>query len=113
MLERVNPWILLGFAIVFEVMGSTSLKASQNFAQLLPSALVVVGFGLTFYLVAILVKKLPLGLVYALWGGLGTALTALVGVLFFGESLSGLQILALLGIIAGVGVLQSASRGEH
>ena len=113
MFERVNPWILLGCAVVFEVIGSTSLKASHNFARPLPSLLVVVGFGLTFYLVALIVKRLPLGLVYALWGGLGTALTALGGALFFGESLGGLQLLALLGIIAGVSVLQIASRGEH
>jgi len=109
MLGRVNPWVLLSIAIVAEVLGSSSLKASQNFSHFGPSVWVALGFGLTFYLLSIIVQKLPLGLVYAIWGGVGTALTALGGVLFFNETLNGLQILALGGIVLGVVLLNLSS----
>ncbi|MCC6628182.1 MAG: multidrug efflux SMR transporter [Chloroflexi bacterium] len=105
----MNPWLLLAVAIVCETVGSTALKASAGFTQLLPSLLVVAGFGLSFYLTSQVMQRLPLGLVYAIWAGAGTALTAVAGLLIFGESLGPVQIAGIALIIGGIVVLQATA----
>ncbi|KIQ55910.1 DMT family transporter [Meiothermus taiwanensis] len=109
----MNGWLLLMVAIVFEVIGSTALKASQGFSKLLPSLVVVLGYGLAFYFLSLSLKTIPLNIAYAIWSGLGTALIALLGWWVLKEPMNGAIALGILLIIAGVVVLNLASRLHH
>lgn len=65
----MNPWILLGFAIVIEVIGSNCIKASNGFTKPLPTVIAIGAFVIALYLLSIITKTLPLGIVYAVWSG--------------------------------------------
>lgn len=106
----MNGWALLLLAIVSEVVGSTALKASQGFSKLLPSLVVVLGYGLAFYFLSLSLKTIPLNTAYAVWSGLGTALIALLGWWVLEEPMNGAIALGIVLIIVGVVVLNLASR---
>ena len=105
----MNPWLLLSLAILLELSGTICLKLSQGFTRLLPSVGVVCFYLGSFTLMAQSLKTLEVGIVYAIWAGVGTALIALVGVLAFGESVTAFKILGLLMIIGGTFLLRLAS----
>lgn len=106
----MQQWILLAIAIVSEVIATSALKASEGFTRLVPSAVVVAGYGTAFFLLAITMKTLPMGLVYAIWSGAGIALIALVGWVVYGQTLDLPAVLGLLLIVAGVVVLNVFSK---
>lgn len=83
----MQHWLILGIAIVSEVIATSALKASDGFTRLLPSVIVVVGYGIAFYCLALVLRTLPVGIVYAIWSGVGVALIALVGWLLYGQTL--------------------------
>ena len=95
-------WLYLLFTILFEVAGTTSLKLSQGFTKLLPSALVVVCYGVSFYLLSLTLKKINVSIAYAIWSGLGTALVTIVGILWFKEPATAVKIISIGLIIIGV-----------
>jgi small multidrug resistance pump len=97
--------LLLLIAILSEVVGTVALKASDGFARLGPTALVVVGYGLTFYFLGLALKQIPLGVAYAIWSGLGTAGAVLAGVLLWRESLNLAGVIGIALIVAGVLIL--------
>jgi small multidrug resistance pump len=97
--------LLLLVAILSEVVGTVALKASDGFARLGPTALVVVGYGLTFYFLGLALKQIPLGVAYAIWSGLGTAGAVLAGVLLWRESLNLAGVIGIALIVAGVLIL--------
>lgn len=101
--------VFLGLAILFEVFGSTMLKISEGFTVLYPSIGVVVGYLASFTLLGFALKSLPLSSAYAVWSGLGTALTAIVGVMLFNEGMSFSKVLALLFIIVGIVILNKSN----
>jgi len=105
----VNPWLLLALAIALELSGTICLKLSHGFSRLLPSIGVVCFYIGSFALMAQSLKTLEVGIVYAIWAGVGTALIAVVGVLAFGESVTAFKILGLLMIIGGTFLLRMAS----
>ena len=105
----MNPWVILTVAILLELCGTTCLKLSHGFTRLLPSVGVVVFYLGSFYLMAQSLKTMEVGIVYAIWSGVGTALIAVVGVLAFGESVTAFKILGLLMIIGGTFLLRVAS----
>jgi multidrug resistance protein EbrA len=107
----MNSYVLLSLAIVSEVFGSSMLKASNGFKRLLPSIAVVAGMGLAFFNLSLALKEIPLGTAYAIWSGVGTALTALVGVLAYKESLNVKKVAGLLLIIGGVVLLKLSTEG--
>ena len=80
---NAGSMLVLFLAIASEVVGTVALKASEGFARLGPTMLVVVGYGLTFYLLGLALKQIPLGVAYAIWSGLGTAGAVLAGVLLW------------------------------
>ena len=88
--------------ILFEVTGTTALKLSQGFSRLAPSLVVVVPCCLSFYLLSLTLKKIEVGVVYAIWSAVGTALIATIGILWFKEPISVLKIGSLALIILGV-----------
>ena len=104
-------WLLLIGAVIMEVIGTTALKLSDGFTRLAPSIVVVIGYGLAFAALAFVLKRIEMGVAYAVWAGLGTALIALVGVVFFGESLNPIKIASLALIIIGLIGLNIA--GSH
>ena len=97
--------LLLLVAILSEVVGTVALKTSDGFARLGPTALVVVGYGLTFYFLGLALKQIPLGVAYAIWSGLGTAGAVLAGVLLWRESLNQAGVIGIALIVAGVLIL--------
>jgi len=102
----MNPWIILTVAILLELSGTICLKLSYGFSRLLPSIGVVCFYLGSFALMAQSLKTLEVGIVYAIWSGVGTALIAVVGVLAFGESVTVFKILGLLMIIGGTFLLR-------
>jgi len=104
-------YVLLFIAIISEVFGSSMLKATNGFKKLLPSIGVVFGYGIAFYALSLSLKTLPLGTVYAIWAGVGTALTAIVGVMVYKEGFNLKKVFGLLCIICGVTLLNFS--GTH
>ena len=105
------PAILLTIAILAEVAGTVALKFTNGFTNPGPSALVVVGYGLSFWMLALVLRDLPIGLTYAVWAAVGTALIAAIGIVAFGEPATTMKLLSLALIIAGTIGLNVA--GSH
>jgi small multidrug resistance pump len=95
-------WIYLTLAIVFEVAGTTCMKLSAAFSKLLPSVLMGLFYAVCFYFLTLAIKKVEVSVAYAIWSGVGTALIATIGVLWFREPVTLLKTLGLLAIISGV-----------
>ncbi|MDJ0625547.1 MAG: multidrug efflux SMR transporter [Candidatus Caenarcaniphilales bacterium] len=95
-------WLYLTAAILFEVVGTVSMKLSDGFTKLWPSVAIFVFYTLSFYFMVLCLKKLDVHLVYAVWAGLGTALISIVGFIWFKEPVSTVKILSIFLIIAGV-----------
>ena len=110
----MNPmlmaYILLALAIVSEVTGSTFLVKSEGFTQLVPSILVVVFYVISIYLLSQVIKTIPLGVAYAIWGGVGIVLTALIGFLIVRQSLDLAALIGIALIIGGVIVMNIFSK---
>lgn len=104
-----NHILALVGAIVAEVVGTASLQASAQFTRLLPSVVVVLAYGASFYLLAIALKVIPVGIAYAIWSGLGIVLITLIGLVVFGQKLDLAAVIGLTLIIAGVAVIQLLS----
>ena len=103
--------LLLSAAIAAEVIATVSLKASDGFSRPIPSAITVVGYLISFWLLALVLKELSVGTTYAIWSAVGTAAVALIGIAAYGESASVLKI-ASLGLIV-LGVIGLNAAGAH
>ncbi|MBR6012911.1 MAG: multidrug efflux SMR transporter [Selenomonadaceae bacterium] len=95
-------WLILFAAGLFEVVWAVSLKFTEGFTKLLPSVVTVVGTILSFVLLSIAMKKLPLSVSYAIWTGIGTIGTVLVGIFYFQESFSIFHGICLVMILCGI-----------
>jgi small multidrug resistance pump len=105
-------WVLLAGAIASEVFATINLRLSEGFSKLLPSIFVLVGYVAAFVLLAqVLQRGLALGVAYAIWAAAGVALVALIGALFLGDSLTGVQVAGLVAVIGGVVALEAG--GAH
>ena len=105
-----RTYLILLLAIAAEVVATSALKASENFTRPLPSILVVAGYGVAFSCLSMTLRTLPLGVAYAIWSGVGTALVAMVGWLLYRQHLDLPAILGIALIIAGTLVLNLFSR---
>ena len=105
-------WIYLALAIVTEVAGTISMKLSDGFSKLLPSILIFVFYGASMALANLAIKKLDISLVYTIWAGVGTALTALIGYLWFKEGMPPLKIISIGLIVLGVIGLSWSGEGH-
>lgn len=106
----MKSWIILAIAIIAEVIATTALKASDGFTKLWPSALVVCGYGIAFYCLALTLREIPVGIVYAVWSGCGIVLISVMAWAVFGQKLDAAAILGISLIIAGVAVLNLFSK---
>lgn len=93
---------LLALAIIAEVLGTVALRMSDGFSRPLPAVGAVLGYLLAFALLAPVLKELDIGLVYAIWAGVGTALIAVIGVLAWGEPTGAIKVLSIAAVILGV-----------
>ncbi|MFV2002255.1 MAG: multidrug efflux SMR transporter [Paracoccaceae bacterium] len=100
-----KQYVFLLFAIIAETAGTSALQASQQFTRLWPSVLVVLSYGLSIYLLGLTLKFMPVGVVYAIWSGLGIALIAGVGYFVFGQRLDWPAMLGIGLILTGTLVL--------
>lgn len=96
------PYVFLALAIVFEVAGTSLLKLSDGFTRLWPSVGVAAGYGMAFWMLSLTLRTVPVGIAYAIWAGLGTALIAVIGAFFFGETLGTIKVIGIALIVAGV-----------
>lgn len=101
-------WLVL--AIVAETVGTTALQASQQFTRFGPSVLVVAAYGLAFYLLSLVLRVMPVGVVYAVWSGLGVISIAIIGRVVFGQRLDAPAVLGIALILSGVLVIHLFSR---
>ncbi|MFY9609380.1 MAG: multidrug efflux SMR transporter [Blastocatellia bacterium] len=106
------PWIYLVLAIVLEVSGTTCMKLSEGFTKLVPSILLFMFYTLSLGMLTLALKKIDVSVAYAVWSGMGTALIATIGVLWFKEPMTALKLISLALIIIGVVVL-NLSGGAH
>ena len=97
-------------AIVLEVIGTSALKASEQFTKLLPVLVMVVCYGTSFFFLSLVLRTLPVGIAYAIWSGLGIVLISLVGVVWFKQPLDLPAMFGLGLIVAGVIVVNLFSK---
>lgn len=106
-------WVYLIVAIVFEIGGTSALKMSHGFAHTVPSVLIFPAYAISFVFLALAVKIIPISVAYAVWSGVGTALIAAIGILWFREPVT-MSKLVFLGIIVfGVVGLQLSGNAEN
>lgn len=105
-----NAYLFLLLAILAETVGTSALQASQQFTRALPSMLAVAGYALAFYLLALVLKTIPVGIAYAIWSGLGIVLIAVIGRLAFGQRIDAAAVLGIGLIIAGIVVIHLFSK---
>ena len=105
-------WVYLGLAILLEVSGTTCMKLSEGFTKTVPSILLFVFYTLSFGMLTLALKKLDVSIAYAVWSGVGTALIATIGVLWFKEPATAIKLVSLGLIILGV-VGLNLSGGTH
>ena len=98
-------WYLI-IAIIAEVLATSALMHSEGFSRLLPSLIVVVGYGTSFYFLSLVFQTIPIGVAYAVWGGLGIALITIVGAVFYGQKIDLPGFLGITLIISGVVMLR-------
>jgi small multidrug resistance pump len=98
----MQSWLYLAGAILLEVAGTSCMKLSEGFTKLVPSILIFVFYILSFVGLTIALKKIDVSIAYAIWAGIGTALIAVIGIVYFKESLTPVKVLSILLIIAGV-----------
>ncbi len=108
----MKEWLFLVLAILFEVMGTTSMKLSKGFSALLPSIAIFSFYILSLALLTLAIKKIDVSIAYAVWSGLGTALIVLIGILYFKEPVTALKIGSIALIMVGV-IALNVGGGAH
>ncbi len=109
-LTHGQAWTVLGGAILLEVAGTTCMRLSEGFTRLTPSVLIFVFYALSFGLNTLVIRVLGLSVVYGVWSGVGTVLTAMIGVWYFKEPATTVKMMSVGLIVIGVMGLHSASR---
>ncbi|MDQ2092810.1 DMT family transporter [Rhodalgimonas zhirmunskyi] len=104
------PYVFLALSILTETIGTTALQMSQQFTKLGPSIVVLVSYGISIFFMSLALKYMPVGLVYAIWSGLGIVLIATIGWFMFGQTLDAAAVLGIVLIIAGLLVIQLFSK---
>lgn len=107
--EKRMSFVLLGIAIVCEVTGAISMKASVGFTIPLFTGITIGGYLICFTLLVKILQNLPLGLVYGIWGGIGSAVTMLVGVLVWGDPFTAFTGIGLVLVVGGVYLLNKGT----
>jgi small multidrug resistance pump len=102
--------LYLALAILAEVAATSALKASQEFTKLIPSLIVVIGYGVAFYLLTLVLRTIPVGIAYALWSGVGIILVAIIGAILYNQIPDFPAIIGIVLIVVGVVVINVFSK---
>ncbi len=100
----------LAIAIVAEVVATNALKASDEFTRLVPSLIVIVGYGAAFYFLSLVLQSIPVGIAYAIWAGMGIVLVAIVSAILFKQVPDLPAIIGMALIVSGVIVINVFSK---
>lgn len=103
-------YFYLALAIVAEMVATGALKASEEFTKFIPSMIVVIGYGVAFYFMTLVLRTIPIGITYAIWSGIGIVLIAILGVIFYKEIPDLPAIIGMGLIVAGVIVIHLFSK---
>ena len=103
-------YLYLAIAIIAEVAATSALKASSEFTRLLPSLIVVIGYGVAFYFMTLVLRTIPIGITYAVWSGVGIVLVAVIGAFLYKQVPDIPAIIGMGLIIAGVVVIHVFSK---
>jgi small multidrug resistance pump len=103
--SNLTAWLLIAVSVIAEVAGTVALKHSDGFSRLFPSGAAAACYALAIWLMAVAMRHLDMGITYAVWAASGTAATAIVGALFYGEQLGSIKTLGLVCVIGGVVML--------
>jgi small multidrug resistance pump len=106
----VSAYLTLAIAVIAEVIGTSALKSSAGFTRLLPSLIVVVGYGAAFYFMSLSLRTMPVGIAYGIWSGLGIILISAIGWIAFGQKLDLPALIGLGLILSGLLVINLLSR---
>jgi len=104
------PYVYLALAIVAEVAATSALKASAEFSKLVPSLIVIVGYGVAFYLLTLVLRTVPVGIAYAVWAGLGIVLVAITGAILYKQLPDVAAVIGMGLIVAGVVIINVFSK---
>ncbi|MDX9833861.1 MAG: SMR family transporter [Desulfobulbus sp.] len=98
-------YLYLAIAIIAEVTATTALKASEEFTRITPSVVVILGYGVAFYFMTLVLRDIPIGITYAIWSGLGIVLVTIIGFFFYKQTLDIPAIIGISLIVSGVIVI--------
>lgn len=110
MLVSMPPLVALSIAIVCEVIATSSIPKTEQFTKLMPSTVVIIGYGIAFFLLSVTVKSMPVGIVYAIWSGAGIVLVAAVGYFLYGQKLDLSALVGIGFILTGVMIVNLLSK---
>lgn len=105
--------IYLAIAILAEVLGTSALKASEGFSRPLPSIVVVIGYGVSFFLLSLALRSIPVAVAYAIWSGVGQTFIVIVAWVLFRQTLNAGELAGMGLIITGVAVLSLSTTSVH
>lgn len=103
-------YVYLSISILAEVIATSALKASEQFTQLWPSVIVIVGYATAFFALSFVLKTIPVGVAYAIWSGAGVALITLAGLVLFDQRLDFAAVAGITLIVAGVLIINVFSK---
>mgnify|MGYP003413512621 CR=1 FL=1 len=109
-----KPYIYLSISIITEVFAASMLKLSNGLTEYMPLIGVALGYGISFYMLGIVLKYMPLSIAYAIWAGAGTMCTAIVSIVFFGEVFTLIKVLGVVVIVGGIILINKGTgEGKH
>lgn len=108
----MNAYLILFAAIVFEIMATSLVKLSNGFTNLFPTSVLLVFYGISFYLLSLSVKTIPLGIAYAIWSGVGIVVISFVGIFVFKQNLDFPAILGIALIMIGCVIINIFSKSS-
>ncbi|WP_044276467.1 SMR family transporter [Caldilinea sp.] len=106
----LKAWLLLMGAIIAEVTATTALRASDGLSRLGPTLIVIVGYSISFYLLSLTLRTIPMGIAYAIWSGIGLVLITLSARFFFGQELDTPALIGMGFILVGIVIMNLFSR---
>lgn len=103
-------YLYLTIAIIAEVTATSALKASEEFTKLIPSIIVLIGYGISFYFMTLILRTIPIGITYALWSGLGIVLVTIVGIFLYKQIPDTAAVIGMSLIVSGVVIIHIFSK---
>ena len=103
-------YLYLAIAIIAEVAATTALKASREFTKLIPSLIVVLGYGIAFYFMTLVLRTIPVGITYAVWSGLGIVLVTIAGAFLYKQIPDIPAVIGICFIIVGIAIIHFYSQ---